>query len=94
MFFSKLLACSLGCPKTPCKPINVTSTVKLNTFCSCQEEESNLHQLVSEKIRLNILVKLFKDSDEEFLKIKRIVQSRIANLSLDGVPSISITIPQ
>jgi len=35
---------------------------------SCQEEESNLHQLVNEKIRLKRLGEQFKDNDKEYLK--------------------------
>ena len=51
---------------------------------TCQEEEDNIDQLESEKIRLKRLVKQFKDNDEEYLKIERKVQSKIANLLSDG----------
>lgn len=51
---------------------------------SCQEEESKMHQLLSEKIRLKRLVKQFKDNDEENEKINRTVQNKITNILLDG----------
>jgi hypothetical protein len=51
---------------------------------SCQEEEDNLNQLLSEKIRLRKLVKQFKDNDQEYLKIKKTVQNKITNMILDG----------
>ena len=49
-----------------------------------REEEAKIDQLASEKIRLKRLVKRFKDNDEEYLRIKRVVQNRVTNLLLDG----------
>ena len=51
---------------------------------SRREEEAKIDQLASEKIRLKRLVKRFKDNDEEYLRIKRVVQNRVTNLLLDG----------
>jgi hypothetical protein len=51
---------------------------------SRREEEANVDQLASEKIRLKRLVKRFKDNEEEYLRIKRVVQNRVTNLLLDG----------
>jgi hypothetical protein len=51
---------------------------------SRREEEAKIYQLASEKIRLKRLVKQIKDNDEEYLRIKRVVQNRVTNLLLDG----------
>jgi hypothetical protein len=50
---------------------------------SC-EEEAKLDHLESEEISLKRLVKCFKNSNEEYLKIKRIVQNKIIDLLLDA----------
>ena len=59
---------------------------------SCQEEESKMHQLINEKIRLKRLVKQFKDNDEEYLKIKKTVQNRITNILLGGKDLLRLAI--
>jgi hypothetical protein len=51
---------------------------------SCEEEEAKLDHLESEEISLKRLVKCFKNSNEEYLKIKRIVQNKIIDLLLDA----------
>lgn len=49
-----------------------------------QEEEANIKRLQGERIRLRRLVKLFKDNDEEYLKIKKTVEGEISSALLDG----------
>jgi hypothetical protein len=49
-----------------------------------QEEEGNIRQLQGERIRLKRLVKLFKDNDEEYLKIKKTVQDEVSSVLLDS----------
>jgi len=50
---------------------------------SCQEEEANINQLESEKIRLKRLVRRFKDNNEEYLKIKKTVIQQVTSLLFD-----------
>src|SRR5215216_4328482 len=51
---------------------------------SCQEEEAKINQLESEEIRLKRLVKRFKNNNEEYLKIKKIVQQQVTNILFDS----------
>lgn len=49
-----------------------------------QEEEHRINQLQRERIRLKRLVKLFEDSDEEYLKIKKTVKDEVSRILLEG----------
>jgi DNA-binding CsgD family transcriptional regulator len=48
------------------------------------QEEGNIRQLQGERIRLKRLVKLFKDNDEEYSKIKKTVEDKVSSLMLDS----------
>jgi hypothetical protein len=47
---------------------------------SYQEEENNMSQLQGERARLKRMVKLFKDNDEEYLKIKKTVRDEVRSV--------------
>jgi hypothetical protein len=51
---------------------------------SCQEVNTNIDKLEREEIRLKKLVKLFKENDEEYLKIKGTVKKEVSQLLLEG----------
>jgi hypothetical protein len=51
---------------------------------SCQEEVANIDKLEQKKIRLKRLVKLFKENDKEYLKIKDTVKEEVMNFLLEG----------
>jgi hypothetical protein len=51
---------------------------------SCQEEEYKINQLQEERISLKRLVKLFKNNDEEYLKIKKTVKEEVSSVLSDG----------
>lgn len=51
---------------------------------SCREEEANINKLEKEKIRLKRLVKLFKENDEEYLRIKNTVTQYVTGILFDG----------
>ena len=51
---------------------------------SCQEEEAKLDQIQWKIIRLKRVVKLFKNNDEEYQKIKKTVQDKVGSILLDG----------
>jgi hypothetical protein len=53
----------------------------LKTSC---EEEAKLDQLESEEIRLKMLVKRFKENNEEYLKIKNAVIQQVTSFLFDG----------
>jgi hypothetical protein len=53
-------------------------------YTIAQEEEDNINQIQSEKIRLKSLVKLFKDNDEEYLKIMNAVEDKVSSFLSDG----------
>jgi len=57
-----------------------------------QEEEDNIDQLESEKIRLEQLVKQFKHNDKEYLKIERKIQSKVTNLLSDGKSVLKVAV--
>jgi hypothetical protein len=50
----------------------------------CQEEEAKINQLESEEIRVKRLVKRFKNNNEEYLKIKKIVKQHVASILFDS----------
>ena len=50
---------------------------------SCKEEEAKINQLEWEKIRLKRLVKRFKDNNEEYQKIKKIVEQQVTSILFD-----------
>jgi DNA-binding CsgD family transcriptional regulator len=49
-----------------------------------QEEEAKINQLQVQKIRIKRLIKLFEDSDQEYLKIKKTVEDKVSSLLLDS----------
>jgi hypothetical protein len=51
---------------------------------TCQEEEAKIDKLEQEEIRLKRLVKLFKENDEEYLKIKDTVKEEVMRILLGG----------
>ena len=51
---------------------------------SCQEEEAKINQLQWKKTRLKRLVKRFKNNNEEYLKIKKIVKQQVTSILFDG----------
>jgi hypothetical protein len=51
---------------------------------SCQEKEDSINQLQREKIRLQRLVKLFKNNNEEYLKIKKRVRNEVSTMLFDS----------
>lgn len=51
---------------------------------SSQEEEASIKKLQWEKIRLKLLVKRFKETDEEYLKIRKTVQDKVSSILLYG----------
>ena len=57
-----------------------------------QEEEDNIDQLESEKIRLEQLVKQFKHNNQEYLKIERKIQSKVTNLLSDGKSVLKVAV--
>lgn len=64
--------------------ISVANRMLKSLCVSCQEEESKVDQLQSKIIRLKRVVKLFKDNNEEYLKIKKTVQDKASGILLDG----------
>ena len=64
--------------------ISVANRMLKSLSVSCQEEEAKVDQLQWKIIRLKKVVKLFKDNDEEYLKIKKTVQEKVSDILLDG----------
>ena len=64
--------------------ISVANRMLKSLYVSSQEEEAKVDQLQWKIIRLKKVVKLFKDNDEEYLKIKKTVQDKVSSILLDG----------
>lgn len=64
--------------------ISVANRLLKSMCVSCQEEEAKLDQIQWKIIRLKRVVKLFKNNDEEYQKIKKTVQDKVGSILLDG----------
>ena len=64
--------------------ISVANRLLKSLCVSCQEEEAKLDQIQWKIIRLKRVVKLFKNNDEEYQKIKKTVQDKVGSILLDG----------
>lgn len=64
--------------------ISVANRMLKSLCVFCQEEEAKVDQIQWKIIRLKRVVKLFKDNDEEYLKIKKTVQDKVSGILLDG----------
>jgi hypothetical protein len=51
---------------------------------ACQEKEDGINKLQREKIRLQRLVKVFKNNNEEYLKIKKRVRNEVSTILYDS----------
>jgi hypothetical protein len=51
---------------------------------SCQEKEDGINQLQREEIRLQRLVKVFKNNNEEYLKITKRVRNKVSTILFDS----------
>jgi hypothetical protein len=64
--------------------ISVANRMLKSLSVSCQEVEAKVDKLQWKIIRLKRVVKLFKDNDEEYLKIKKTVQDKVSSILLDS----------
>jgi hypothetical protein len=51
---------------------------------TCQEKEDGINQLQRERIRLQRLVKMFRNNNEEYLKIKKRVRNEVSAILFDS----------